>query len=75
MKDYCIKEGKEYLLEEWDDEKKLPFTPENITAACTLPHKEQCRKNVQVAAVVVLPLVAAEGSPAADEAAVRDDKQ
>jgi uncharacterized DUF497 family protein len=21
LKDYCIKEGKEYLLEEWDDEK------------------------------------------------------
>ena len=30
FKDFCIKEGKMYLLDEWDYEKNLPYTPENI---------------------------------------------
>ena len=44
LKDYCIKEGKEYLLEEWDDEKNLPFTPENIAAGSTVPVWWKCEK-------------------------------
>ena len=30
LKDFCIKENKLYLLDEWDNEKNLPYTPENI---------------------------------------------
>ena len=30
FKDYCIKEGKLYLLDEWDAEKNLPLTPETV---------------------------------------------
>ena len=30
LKDFCIKESKLYLLEEWDSEKNLPQTPETI---------------------------------------------
>ena len=44
LKDYCIKEGKEYLLEEWDDEKNLPFTPESVTAGSALPVWWKCEK-------------------------------
>jgi hypothetical protein len=49
-------------------------SPTVIFTVCTAQHNEQCRQNVQVAAVVVLPLVAAEASPEADEAAVHDKK-
>ena len=44
LKDYCIKEGKEYLLEEWDDEKNLPFTPENVAAGSAIPVWWKCEK-------------------------------
>ena len=30
FKDYCIKEEKLYLLDEWDAEKNLPHTPETL---------------------------------------------
>ena len=33
LKDFCIKEKKLYLLNEWDLEKNLPYTPENISHA------------------------------------------
>ena len=41
----------------------------------TLLHKEQCRHEEQAVAVAELPLAVAEVSPAADAAAVQDDKQ
>ena len=44
LKDYCIKEGKEYLLEEWDDEKNPPFTPENVAAGSVIPVWWKCKK-------------------------------
>ena len=31
LKEFCIKEGKLYLLDEWDCEKNLPHTPETIS--------------------------------------------
>ena len=44
LKDYCIKEKKAYLLEEWDDEKNLPFTPENVSSGSTVPVWWKCGK-------------------------------
>ena len=44
LKDFCIKEGKEYLLKEWDDEKNLPFTPETISHTSSLPVWWKCEK-------------------------------
>ena len=44
LKDYCIKEGKEYLLEEWDDLKNLPFTPETVSIGSTIPVWWKCEK-------------------------------
>ena len=44
LKDYCIKEKKEYLLDEWDDEKNLPFTPENVSSGSTVPVWWKCEK-------------------------------
>ena len=44
LKDYCIKERKEYLLTEWDDEKNLPFTPETISHTSSLPVWWKCEK-------------------------------
>lgn len=31
LHDYCVANGKEYLLDEWDGEKNLPLTPGNIS--------------------------------------------
>ena len=31
LKDICIKENKQYLLDEWDAEKNLPLTPETVS--------------------------------------------
>ena len=31
LKELCIKEGKLYLLDEWDSEKNLPYTYETIS--------------------------------------------
>ena len=44
LKDYCIKERKEYILTEWDDEKNLPFTPETISHTSSLPVWWKCEK-------------------------------
>ena len=44
LKDYCVKEGKEYLLKEWDDEKNLPFIPENVAAGSAIPVWWKCEK-------------------------------
>ena len=44
LKDFCIKEGKEYLLTEWDYEKNLLFTPETISHTSSLPVWWKCEK-------------------------------
>ena len=44
LKDYCIKESKGYLLTEWDEEKNLPFTPETICHASSIPVWWKCEK-------------------------------
>ena len=44
LKDYCIKEGKEYLLSEWDDEKNMPFTPETVSPSSSVPVWWKCEK-------------------------------
>ena len=44
LKDYCIKEGKEYLLDEWDIDKNLPFTTENINHTSSVPIWWKCKK-------------------------------
>ena len=46
LKDFCIKEGKEYLLKEWDDKKNLPFTPETISHTTSLPVWWKCEKAI-----------------------------
>ncbi len=44
LKDFCIKEGKEYLLSEWDDEKNLPLTPDTVSHASSIPVWWKCEK-------------------------------
>lgn len=44
LKNYCEKEGKLYLLEEWDYEKNMPYTPENIKHSSNLPVWWKCSK-------------------------------
>ena len=44
LKDYCIKEGKEYLLSEWDVEKNMPLTPETVTHSSSVPVWWKCGK-------------------------------
>ena len=44
LKDYCKKEGKEYLLSEWDAERNLPFTPETINHSSSIPVWWKCER-------------------------------
>ena len=44
LKDYCIKEGKGYLLDEWDYEKNSLFTPETINHSSSVPVWWKCEK-------------------------------
>ena len=44
LKDYCIKEGKLYLLDEWDVEKNLPHTPETINHSSCVSVWWKCEK-------------------------------
>ena len=44
LKDYCIKEGKEYLLSEWDVEKNMPLTPETVNHSSSVPVWWKCGK-------------------------------
>ena len=44
LKEFCIKEQKQYLLDEWDDEKNLPFTPETVSPSSTVPVWWKCEK-------------------------------
>lgn len=44
FKSYCEKEGKLYLLEEWDKEKNKPNTPETVCHSNNLPVWWRCEK-------------------------------
>ena len=44
LKDYCEKEGKQYLLDEWDEEKNLPFTPETVSSGSSIPVWWKCKE-------------------------------
>lgn len=44
LKSYCIKEGKDYLLEEWDREKNFPVTPETVNHSSTMVVWWKCEK-------------------------------
>lgn len=41
---YCMRMGLEYVLEEWDDEKNLPMTPDNTPRASTNEVHWKCEK-------------------------------
>ena len=44
LKSYCEKEGKSYLLDEWDKEKNKTITPETISHTSSLPVWWKCKK-------------------------------
>ena len=44
LKDFCIKDGKLYLLDEWDFEKNLPLTPENVNYTSCVRVWWKCQK-------------------------------
>ena len=44
LKEFCEKEKKQYLLDEWDDEKNLPFTPEAVSPSSSVPVWWKCEK-------------------------------
>jgi hypothetical protein len=41
---YCLKQGKEYLLEQWDAEKNAPLIPESIGSTNTTRVWWKCEK-------------------------------
>lgn len=41
---FCIKHGKEYLLDEWDPEKNAPMTPESAASTSTARVWWKCEK-------------------------------
>ncbi len=45
LKDFCIKENKMYLLEEWDREKNFPNTPETVKHSSYVKVWWKCKKN------------------------------
>ena len=44
FKEFCKKEKKQYLLDEWDEEKNLPFTPETVSPSSSVPVWWKCEK-------------------------------
>ena len=44
FKDYCMKNKKQYLLEQWDKDKNLPLTPETINHSSTVKVWWKCEK-------------------------------
>lgn len=44
LKSYSIKEGKEYLIEEWDREKNSPATPETVNHSSSMRVWWKCEK-------------------------------
>ena len=44
LKDYCIKDRKQYLLDEWNTEKNLPLTPETVSHSSCVRVWWKCEK-------------------------------
>lgn len=44
LKSYCEKEGKEYLLRQWDGAKNLPMVPETVAHSSSIPVWWRCEK-------------------------------
>ena len=44
LKSYCIKEGKEYLLSEWDADKNSPESPETVNHSSSMLAWWKCEK-------------------------------
>ena len=44
LKEFCEKEKKQYLLDEWDEEKILLFTPETVSPSSSVPVWWKCEK-------------------------------
>ena len=44
LKDFCIKEGKWYLIDEWDTQKNLSLTPETINHSSSVKVWWKCKK-------------------------------
>ena len=44
FKEFCKKEKKQYLLDEWDIDKNLPFTPEMVSPSSSIPVWWKCEK-------------------------------
>lgn len=44
LKSYCEKEGKDYLLREWDSEKNAPLTPDTVAHTSTVPVWWRCEQ-------------------------------
>ena len=44
LKEFCIKEGKLYLLDEWDSEKNSPHTPETLSHSSYVRVWWKCEK-------------------------------
>ena len=44
FKEFCKKEKKQYLLDEWDDEKNLPFKTDTVSASSSVPVWWKCEK-------------------------------
>ena len=44
FRDYCLKVGKLYLLDEWDVEKNFPLTPENVTHSSLVSVWWKCKR-------------------------------
>ena len=43
FKEFCKKEKKQYLLDEWDEERNLPFTPETVSPSSSVPVWWKCK--------------------------------
>lgn len=44
LKSYCEENNKLYILAQWDGEKNLPFTPENVAQSSSAPVWWKCEK-------------------------------
>jgi len=44
LQDYCIKQKKQYLLDEWHAKKNLPHTPETVNYSSCITVWWKCKK-------------------------------
>lgn len=44
LKSYCEENDRQRILDEWDREKNLPLTPENISPSSSIPVWWRCEK-------------------------------